>query len=519
MTKIEGTWELGLGQCLPSGIALTTEGGFGLASVEATPPGAPFGLHGTDGREYSVGRWHWSARTWDRGITRARMQGDGNLVLYAGNTPVWSTGTHLNPGACLMVGEETSSLAVVGRDGVVLWRSWDYPDVNPRPTVRPRDPRETWELLGVNAHLRHQDNDGGRVLAMMRYLGVERVRSQLPWDGSRGEVINRIGRVANPVRFCAILAGHRDLQLAMAVARGGVYCVAFDAFEQLNELNNFHFETEDDSFQWEPGWPNNNGPAALDHCRRLYNCLKNDPLTSNIEVYGPTEGGSVLHNTPEFGRLSGLADVANVHVYLEPGMAFESRALHLLSRDYPTEMNQDVPVLEWVCTELGIRGYEPESREYAVRLLWALLDSMRLGIATYLYSMTDSPADVGQRYGLFNADGTPRLAAEMLHRLHAILHPPDNVPQDSPSRLDYSLGFEDGVRPDGFGDLAFRIDEARYAIVLWSPVPAEVELQLLSLSQEVRMFSLSDETSVSIPRNKIIGFGEHAEPAVLLVTV
>jgi hypothetical protein len=52
-----------------------------------------------------------------------RMQGDGNLVLYApGHNPIWESDTEGHSGASL-VQQETGALDVVAPDGAILWTS------------------------------------------------------------------------------------------------------------------------------------------------------------------------------------------------------------------------------------------------------------------------------------------------------------------------------------------------------------------------------------------------------------
>lgn len=45
----------------------------------------------------------WNSQTVGRAATAFCMQGDGNLVLYNGNTPIWNSGTQNNPGAYVIL--------------------------------------------------------------------------------------------------------------------------------------------------------------------------------------------------------------------------------------------------------------------------------------------------------------------------------------------------------------------------------------------------------------------------------
>jgi len=73
--------------------------------------------------EYVGARGLWHTQTWGRPGTVARMQTDGNFVLYApGFQAVWSSRTYGNPGAHLVL-KDDASLNVVSRSGTVLWSS------------------------------------------------------------------------------------------------------------------------------------------------------------------------------------------------------------------------------------------------------------------------------------------------------------------------------------------------------------------------------------------------------------
>lgn len=50
----------------------------------------------------------------------ALMQMDGNFVLYDGSTPYWSTDTHVNYGAYLVV-QNDGNIVVYSLSGSVLW--------------------------------------------------------------------------------------------------------------------------------------------------------------------------------------------------------------------------------------------------------------------------------------------------------------------------------------------------------------------------------------------------------------
>jgi hypothetical protein len=82
-----------------------------------------------DGNLVLVNTWSgwtpvWSSGTSDHNPGWVAMQGDGNFVIYNGNSqPVWSTGTQGNNGAYLFVADN-GSLVLFSPDGsFALWWS------------------------------------------------------------------------------------------------------------------------------------------------------------------------------------------------------------------------------------------------------------------------------------------------------------------------------------------------------------------------------------------------------------
>lgn len=64
----------------------------------------------------------WSSGTSGNPGAHARMQTDGNLVIYQDSTPLWSTGTHGNPGARLHL-RNGGNLRVLSSSNTALWQT------------------------------------------------------------------------------------------------------------------------------------------------------------------------------------------------------------------------------------------------------------------------------------------------------------------------------------------------------------------------------------------------------------
>jgi len=70
----------------------------------------------------STGAVLWSSGTHDQGVTRAVMETNGNFLLYAGSTKVWSTGTQGHLGTYLDL-QSDGNVVVRATSGSALWRT------------------------------------------------------------------------------------------------------------------------------------------------------------------------------------------------------------------------------------------------------------------------------------------------------------------------------------------------------------------------------------------------------------
>jgi hypothetical protein len=69
------------------------------------------------------GKALWASNTWDRPVTHAIMQTDGNFVCYDANgRPYWATGTNGHPGAYVLL-QDDGNLVVYNSGNAPLWAS------------------------------------------------------------------------------------------------------------------------------------------------------------------------------------------------------------------------------------------------------------------------------------------------------------------------------------------------------------------------------------------------------------
>ena len=73
-------------------------------------------------KEYT-GKPIWASKTEHSGATEARMQTDGNFVLYdSRNRAKWDAGTWGHPGSFLML-QDDGNLVIYSQSGKALWAS------------------------------------------------------------------------------------------------------------------------------------------------------------------------------------------------------------------------------------------------------------------------------------------------------------------------------------------------------------------------------------------------------------
>ncbi len=150
--------------------------------------------------------------------------------------------------------------------------------------------------------------------------------------------------------------------------------------------------------------------------------------------------------TGDYGMVGNLADVAdygNAHTYFGTGNTPLS-TIQTLNAD-ANMAAQDKPVITtemgWYTTHSSSDSANVSPTVQAKYMLDGLMDAFQAGDArTYLYELLDQHANSSNteyNFGLFNADGTPKLAATALHNLTTLLS--DNGGSFTPDGLSYQL--------------------------------------------------------------------------------
>ena len=275
--------------------------------------------------------------------------------------------------------------------------------------------------LGVNTHMDATTTPYGDVAlvqASLAYIGVSLIR-----DHAYSVDLNAYQTLAAAgVQFDLILddVPQTEIDNLLPVAP------AIGAFEGPNEVDYQPILTNDIA---DPV------AAAVAEQMSVYAAVKGTPEVSGVPVVNVSLATTA--NIPEFAGTLTSADYANLHTYSPAGDPPQPA----IADDLAQAMAQST--LPVVLTETGYYTLptDPDGVDESVQArltLDTLFDSSALGIGyTFLYELFDEAADTTGNpqlhYGLFNVDGSPKLAATALHNLTTILATVDATPAVTPA--------------------------------------------------------------------------------------
>ena len=245
------------------------------------------------------------------------------------------------------------------------------------------------------------------------------------------------------------------------------------------------------------------GAQAADALQRdLYTDVHSDPALTGVAVlpFSLTSSASVS----TYGDQSAYAGYGNLHAYGSFGVPSDWWMYYALA-DTTTPSRQTIITETGYSTYNGASGVNQDVQ--AKYLVNTLLEAFESGVAqTYLYQLMDpnsssDPTDTNQEdhWGLFNSDGTPKLAATAIHNLTTLLA--DNSATASsftPGSLNYSLS---GLPSASFSELLQK-SNGKFDLavwqepVLWNPTtqteytitPSTVTLSLAGVVYQVQVF-------------------------------
>lgn len=359
--------------------------------------------------------------------------------------------------------------------------------VIPTPTVA--QSAETFdELIGVNVHMGYDwtlYNDVALVESDLAYLGVNHVRDEL-LNFSNQTTYQQLA--ADGIKFDFILPTYTGSPnttnvpqfISMVAALEQAYPGSVTAIEGSNEVNI---------------WPvsYDGGTTLADDAllqQALYAAVQADPSLSGIPVYNLTLAYTDPTQYAQLGNLSASANDANSHAYLNDAQPPE----YSMSVSLPYAQ-LDAPGLPTVITETGYEtnasdnysGVDPTVQ--AKLTLDELLDAFKDGVSqTYLYELLD---EGGQYFGLFNADGSPKVAATAIHNLTTILADPGGTSTFTPGSLSYAVTGLPATSNNFDGNrLLLEKSTGTFDLMLWA------EAQIWNPTTESEVVAPSETTTV-----------------------
>jgi hypothetical protein len=326
------------------------------------------------------------------------------------------------------------------------------------------------DSIGVNSHVGFSW-DGYNNLAMMidnlEYLGVTRLRDGMAANPEAQPVLD--GLAAAGYKFDFLVPSSLP---AMGSAGLQQYLVSLEQFqashpgsitalEGLNEANIQHFSYNGSSTI----------AAAAQFQSAFYTAVNANAHLADIPVYNLTLSHNNLAAYSELGDLSSSADYANAHSYVSTSSITDVSLDNSVGIARASASGRPVVITETGYTTQSDTPYLGASETVQAKsILNTLVDAYRDGVSsTYLYELLDrdsspSNTDSEANFGLFNADGTPKLAATAIHNLTTILADDGTGGRQPTESLGYSL---DNMPATG-ASMVLGKSNGAYELVIWA---------------------------------------------------
>lgn len=324
--------------------------------------------------------------------------------------------------------------------------------------------------LGVNAHSGNANDAYGNAsltISSLNYLGIGTVRDTLPGSGVGNAVVNAMA--AAGVKFDFVTSSGLPATGASGLANYVASLADFQtrhagsivAVEGLNEVN-----TQEFSY-------NGSGSlaSAVAYQKALYTAVKGSTGLSGVSVINMSVALESPSAYAAIGDLGAYSDFANAHAYTASGGLSDKVMEASMARAAAASKGDKVVITETGYTTLasdpGLGVNESAQAKLTVN---ALLTAFENGSSqTFLYELFDSSLNPSGsekefHFGLFNADGTPKMAATAVHNLTSLLSYVDAGTGTATSAATaYSLG---GMPADGHS-LTLTKANGAYDILLW----------------------------------------------------
>jgi hypothetical protein len=370
--------------------------------------------------------------------------------------------------------------------------------------------------IGINTHSGFT-MDGyantALVVKSLNYLGIDTVRDAYAQFGAANQALHALADAG--VKFDFIVspqASTADLQnwvsSVAAFAKGNPATVI--AVEGLNEANLNQLSFNGDTTLA--------GAAALQ--RALYTFVKDNADLADVPVINLSIGHESAADYAQVGDLSRYSDFGNAHAYTATGAKADPQQERSMSAAAGAAGGHKVAITETGYTTIASEDRLGISEAGQAKLtLNALFTAFENGSPqTFLYELLDSNQTVGRpererHFGLFESDGTPKLAAVAVHNLTTVL---GHDSAGSGTAVETDTPFELETFPADGHALTMGKGDGVYDIVLWrdalvwddaansdiTVAPAQASLDFGSVQENVYVYDpLSGVDPVAVYHN------------------
>lgn len=384
--------------------------------------------------------------------------------------------------------------------------------------------------LGVVTHIDSgsaQWTNAPVILNELSYLGISTVRDGAPFDYSLPTMITLAQAgihfdllEANVYSFDQTGQVNASLDVSRADLLESAVPGSVIAFEGTNEYTTNSY--------WLNGVDSNGNLAwGLTDAAALQSAVRADPLFVNVPIIAPS--AIQLDSLPNF---SGLVDASNAHVYGGVGQQLQDQIINSIAFARASDPGGPVYITE---TGISSSGYGSstwgvaDEKTQAIIDINAILDGYAAGAdMTFLYELMDEPNASNlqeQHFGLFNADGTPKLAATAIGNLTHLLAD-DGKGGVAPGSLNYALT---GL-PAGASSMLLEKSDGTFELIIWdgrttlydgsgdvTPPSSTVTLTLGSAASSISVFDPLQGTNAiaSVSNSSSVSVQLSADPLVL----
>ncbi|MDQ0325871.1 hypothetical protein J2R99_001720 [Rhodopseudomonas julia] len=295
------------------------------------------------------------------------------------------------------------------------------------------------DTIGVNTHLNWTDTAyarAGLVESELVYLGIDNLRDVIPLNfqakvyedfAAKGYDFNFLVQVVDGAPL--IDQGVKTAADFLKTHPGSI-----DAIEAPNEIN-----------LWPASLAGKSGLAAGGSIQaHLYQAVNANAVLGDVPVIGLSVAYANEKLMASLGDLSKWADYGNAHIYYPNSLKPQEQWDTILEASRMPTGDKPVVVTETGFYTLPDATMGVSEEVQAKQILNVLMDAAEDGVEkTYIYQLMDPyhdrDLDPENNWGLFNADGSPKMAATALHNLTTILADNSDVSATAHGTLQYGI--------------------------------------------------------------------------------